>query len=84
MNNNLSGFKKLQFWGLLMFLPVALFAGTVTQTLEFNTRDIYITEANGFDVVQMPKYASMVEPGKPALPHYRSPRSMLSSRLTPQ
>ncbi len=68
MNKNLSGFKVPQFWGLLMFLPVALFAGTVTQTLEFNSGDIYITEANGFDVVQMPKYASTVEPGKPALP----------------
>ncbi len=49
-------------------LPVVAFAGIITKTLEFDARDIIITEANGFDVVQLRNAAAMVEPGKPALP----------------
>lgn len=52
----------------VLLLPVVAFAGVINKTLEFDSRDIIITEADGFDVVQLKNGAAIVEPGKPALP----------------
>ncbi|MGQ9678868.1 MAG: C25 family cysteine peptidase [bacterium] len=63
-----SGRVTLRHLALLVTVPLALFAGTITRTIDFDPRQLYITEANGFDVVQMPEFAMIVEPGAPALP----------------
>ncbi|MEO0071708.1 MAG: C25 family cysteine peptidase [candidate division WOR-3 bacterium] len=56
--------KKL----IVLLLPVVIFAGTITKTIIFNPDEILVTEANGFDVIQMGDFASIAEPGKPSLP----------------
>ncbi len=54
---------------LTVFLvPVVAFAGVITKTLEFDAKDLFITEVNGFDVVQLRNGAATLEPGKPCLP----------------
>lgn len=53
---------------VFFIMPVLAFAGIITRTLEFDRADVLITEANGFDVVQMHKFASTGDPGKPSLP----------------
>ncbi len=55
-------------YAVIFLLPVVAFAGVITKTLDFSRNDILITEANGFDVVQMRGCVTTLERGKPALP----------------
>jgi len=55
-------------YAVIFLLPVIAFAGIVTKTLEFSRDDILITEANGFDVIQMRGCVTTLDRGKPALP----------------
>ncbi len=52
----------------VLLVPVLIFAGTITKTLEFSPTELNITSANGYDVVQLKNAGSITEPGKPALP----------------
>lgn len=52
----------------ILWLPVLLFAGTVTKTLQFNADELSFSVANGYDVIQLRNAASIIDPGKPALP----------------
>ncbi|MEO0022126.1 MAG: C25 family cysteine peptidase [candidate division WOR-3 bacterium] len=52
----------------VLLVPVLLFAGMITKTLEFSPTELSITSVNGYDVVQLKNAGSVTEPGKPALP----------------
>ena len=52
----------------VLLVPVFLFAGTITKTLELSPTELIITSANGYDVVQLRNAGSITEPGRPALP----------------
>ncbi len=58
----------------VLLLPAFLFASTITKTLVFDPQSLRISEANGFDVVQLADcfpgcaISWRAEPGKPSLP----------------
>ncbi|MFO7676237.1 MAG: C25 family cysteine peptidase [bacterium] len=53
---------------LLVALPVLVLAGTVTQTISFDSRDLLFDRASGYDVVTLRGFPSMLETGRPMLP----------------
>jgi hypothetical protein len=53
---------------VLFVLPLLAFAGTVTKTVTFESADLHITQANGYDVVRLGDLASTGETGRPQLP----------------
>ena len=53
---------------LALLVPMLALAGTVSKTIAFDSRDLVMTEANGYDVVRLADFTTMNEPGKPMLP----------------
>ncbi|MEO0079259.1 MAG: C25 family cysteine peptidase [candidate division WOR-3 bacterium] len=52
----------------LFFIPVLALAGTVTRTVVFDSRDLRITQANGYAVIQLANLNTTLELGKPMMP----------------
>jgi len=56
---------------ILMMAAVPLFAGSMTRTLSYDLRDVILSKANDYDIVELPGVLSLVQPGAPRLPHVR-------------
>ncbi len=52
----------------IVLVPLILQAGTITKTLTFSQDQLYFSQVNGFDVLQLAKFGSTQEIGKPLLP----------------
>ncbi len=53
---------------LLLIVPLLALAGTVTETIVFDSRDIEITEYNGYYVIRFADFVTTREIGKPMMP----------------
>ncbi|OYD17141.1 hypothetical protein CH330_00720, partial [candidate division WOR-3 bacterium JGI_Cruoil_03_51_56] len=53
---------------LLVLVPLLAVAGTVTETIIFDSRDLKITRANSYDVIQLADFTTTLELGKPMMP----------------
>ncbi len=53
---------------LLTLVPLLALAGTVTRTIMFDSQDLVITQANGYDVVQLADFVTTLDLGKPIMP----------------
>lgn len=52
----------------LLWLPILLWAGTITKTLTFNQTDLHVQKINGYDFVSLPGCENTYEIGNPLLP----------------
>jgi len=53
---------------LLVLVPLLALAGTITRTIQFDSRDLEFTKANGFDVVKFADFITTPDIGKPMMP----------------
>ncbi|MGB3340880.1 MAG: C25 family cysteine peptidase, partial [bacterium] len=57
-----------KIYALLLLLVIPLAAGTITKTIVLSESELYFTEVDGYDVVNMPYDHDLAEPGNPLLP----------------
>jgi hypothetical protein len=53
---------------LLLLVSYPLLAGTITKTVTFSEQDLVFTQTNGYDVVELRGYPSLIHPGSPRVP----------------
>ena len=53
---------------IVLVLPLLALAGTVTKTIGFDSRDLEVAKANGYDVLKLADFVTTLELGEPMMP----------------
>jgi hypothetical protein len=68
---------------LLLLFALPLQAGTITKTVTFQKSNLTFSKANGYDVVELKGYPSLIKPGAPRVPRVVIPLC-IPAGTTPQ